>query len=435
MNALFWHRRDLRIDDNTALFHGLKDNTSLLPIFIFDSEILNGLKSDDQRIIFIHQEIKKLKEEYQIYSSDLLVYNGRPEEIIPKLMLELNIDSLYFNKDYEPYAIKRDKTIEKKIYELNKSVFSYKDHVIFEENEVLKNDNTPFLVYTYYAKNWIENLTNSPIESLNTSSFIQNLKKINPKNRTLLPPLETFGFSAKQKVVFPEKKIDLQCLENYYKERDFPALQATSRLGVHLRFGTLSIRKVVKLALNYDVFLKELIWREFYQMLIYHFPHSAQFAFKKLYEQIEWNYDEQKINQWMTGQTGFPIVDAGMRELNETCFMHNRVRMITASFFCKNLGMDWRIGERYFANKLLDYDLASNVGSWQWVAGIGCDAAPYFRVFNPELQQQKFDPNFAYIKKWVPEWNSDLYPTPIVDLKTSKEEILAKFKKVLKQKG
>jgi deoxyribodipyrimidine photo-lyase len=426
---IFWFRRDLRLDDNCGLYHALSSGLKVLPIFIFDTAILNKLHNKtDGRVHFIHQELKKLKTELEKKASSLLVVNTTADEAFKTITEHYTVKNVFTNSDYEPQGITRDNDVKQFLNENGISFFSFKDMVVFEKNEVVKEDGTPYLIYTPYSKKWKEGLKNYPVTFFPSEELLDNLYQTNP---IPFPSLEDIGFNVSP-FNFPEKKILAEQLKNYEFKRDFPAVNGTSKLGVHLRFGTISIRKMVNEALDTsEKYLNELIWREFYQTILFHFPYVINSAFKKEYNQIEWNNNEDYFNAWCNGNTGFPIVDAGMRELNTTGYMHNRVRMIVAGFLTKNLLIDWRWGEAYFAEKLLDFELASNNGGWQWAAGCGVDAAPYFRVFNPEIQAQKFDPKNEYIKKWIPELHSSCYLEPIVDYKTTKENTIKKYKRTL----
>ncbi len=429
--ALFWHRRDLRLSDNAGLYKALKSGSRVQPVFVFDTTILSRLPKDDQRVVFIHKAIRELKKRYVELGSDLLIRVGDPVEVIPELASELNAASVFTNRDYEPDAIKRDSAVSVKLKELNCDFIGAKDHVIFEKNEVLKNDGNPYTVFTPYSRKWKEMLTDFFVKSYPIEN---NLGSLQCRNVATSFSLDKIGFSDTQTQDFPPFSITEELLKHYHETRDIPSVNGTSRLSIHLRFGTISIRSLVRQALQTNpTFLNELIWRDFYQMILFHFPHSAQSSFKAQYDTIEWEFNEQHFRAWCEGKTGYPLVDAGMRELNTTGFMHNRVRMVVASFLTKHLLHDWRLGERYFAEKLLDFDLAANVGGWQWAAGSGCDAAPYFRVFNPISQQEKFDPNFEYIKKWVPEFGTSGYPEPIVEHKFARERCLERYKKALNE--
>ncbi len=430
MKVLYWHRRDLRIDDNAALYKALKTGSNVLPVFIFDNNILDDLPKDDQRVLFIHQTIEQLKSQYQSYGSDLQVYYGNPIELIPQIAFKNKVSTVYVNRDYEPYALKRDK----QVYDLLKlkgiEFLGAKDHVVFEKNEILKADGKPYTVYTPYSKKWKALLNPFYLKTYPAEKYAHNLIQVN--NKTTLISLKEMGFESEQKVKFPSPKVNESVINKYDVTRDIPSVLGTSRLSLHLRFGTISIRKLATIAKDTnEKYLNELIWRDFYQMIIFHFPHSVDKAFKPVYDNVIWENDKHLFSLWCEGKTGYPIVDAGMRELNQTGFMHNRVRMITASFLVKHLLVDWRWGEAYFAEKLLDFELASNVGGWQWAASSGCDAAPYFRVFNPTLQQEKFDKDFRYIKKWIPEFGSKDYPKPIVEHKFARERVIQRYKEAL----
>lgn len=431
MTALFWHRRDLRIHDNAALYKALSNEKVVQAIFIFDSTILSKLPKNDQRVFFIHQEIERLKSEYKSLGADLLLFHGNPLEIIPRIAEELNVTSVYANRDYEPYALQRDQSIFDILQKKNIEFIGAKDHVVFEKSEVLKADGKPYTVFTPYARKWKEKLNDFYLSSYPVEKYFSNFAK---SDFTPLISLKKLGFEDKLLLDFPSRNFPVEIIQSYSKTRDIPGILGTSHLSLHLRFGTISIRELARLAVrSNETFLNELIWRDFYQMVIFHFPHSAKNAFRSKYDRIEWEHNEEHFNAWCEGKTGYPLVDAGMRELNSTGFMHNRVRMVVASFLTKHLLLDWRLGEAYFAEKLLDYELASNVGGWQWAAGCGCDAAPYFRVFNPTSQQEKFDPEFKYIKKWVPEFGSDKYPQAIIDHKFARERVIERYKKALNE--
>ena len=432
MTALFWHRRDLRINDNKGLFEALKQNEIVHPIFIFDKSILDKLPNNDQRILFIYQEIESLKKSYQNLGSDLWVYYGEPSEIIPKIAQELNCSSVYFNNDYEPYALQRDQEIQVLLNNIKIEFIGNKDHVIFEKNEVLKDDGKPYTIFTPYSRKWKSNLKEEDLREYSIENHTGNL--VQKQQEEALITLEEMGFESKVLHDFPNRIAKNEILKNYHLSRNFPAVKGTSKLSLHLRFGTISIRKLALIAREQnETYLNELIWRDFYQMIIFHFPKSAENSFKAQYDKIIWEKNEVHFDSWCTGKTGYPIVDAGMRELNATGFMHNRVRMVVASFLTKHLLLDWRLGAAYFAEKLLDFELASNTGGWQWAAGCGCDAAPYFRVFNPQAQQEKFDKSFEYIKKWVPEFGTSSYPEPIIEHKFARERILQRFKTALNE--
>ncbi len=429
MKTIFWHRRDLRLEDNAGLYKALKTQNEVYPIFIFDSNILNKLPKNDQRVLFIHQEITRLSKEYSKLGADLKVYHGDPKLIIPNICQELNVTAVFTNRDYEPYALERDQFLFEKLKSINVTFSGSKDHVFFEKNEVLKNDGTPYTVFTPYSRKWKEKLNAFYLSSYPTEKYFKYLKQSQPSP---ILSLNDLGFESQKTSDFPPSTEPLEIISNYKETRDIPSITGTSRLSIHLRFGTISIRKLANTAVKLNEgYLNELIWRDFYQMILFHFPHSAAASFRSKYDKIEWERNESHFNAWCEGKTGYPLVDAGMRELNNTGFMHNRVRMVVASFLTKHLLLDWRLGETYFAEKLLDFELASNVGGWQWASGSGCDAAPYFRVFNPTSQQEKFDKEYKYIKQWVPEFGTASYPAPIVDHSFARNRAIERYKSAL----
>lgn len=421
-----WFRRDLRLHDNHALSLALAKG-NVMPVFIFDTGIIRLLEKDDQRVGFIHSEITRLHEELVAMGSALMVFHGSPVDIFSDLLKKYRVDAVYCNNDHEPYTIKRDNEVEA-ICSANRTAFiAVKDHLIFERNDILKPDGKPYTVFTPYSRKWKALLKETPLTSYENG---QGYLQMDPAP---LPSLASLGFDV-PRVAFPSSEISDGLIRRYAAQRDQPGAGSTSRLGIHLRFGTVSIREVVGKALSSDVFLNELIWREFFQAILWHFPHVVDHAFRAAYDNIEWRNNENEFERWCNGATGYPLVDAGMRELNETGFMHNRVRMVAASFLCKHLLIDWRWGESYFAAKLLDYELASNNGNWQWAAGSGCDAAPYFRIFNPALQAKKFDPGSVYIRRWIPEIDND-YPPPVVEHEFARKRCLEVYSKALKQHG
>ena len=430
--AIHWFKRDLRLADNAALYYALKSGIPVQPIFIFDTEILNKLEDkSDARVTFIHQELSRLKQELQALGSDLLVYYGNPVELWPSILEELQPSAVYTNRDYEPYAKKRDTEVSTILLKHPISFNTYKDHVLFEMDEVLKDDDTPYVVFTPYSRKWKATLTPYQLKPYPTEKYFNSF---NHRAPTPLITLEEMGFK-KSKIAFPPKTTTLSVIKNYEANRDFPAIAGTSRLSLHLRFGTVSIRdKAAKGKKTSEKWLNELIWRDFYVHILHHFPHTVEGSFKPQYDQIHWSTNEEHYKAWCEGMTGYGLVDAGMRELNATGFMHNRVRMVVASFLTKHLLLNWRWGEAYFAQKLLDFDLASNNGGWQWAAGSGVDAAPYFRIFNPYTQIERFDSKHEYIKKWIPEWGTNAYPKEIVDHKTARELCLATYKSGLAPK-
>lgn len=432
-----WLRRDLRLNDNAALYHALKNSSEVTCLFIFDRNILDDLEDrEDARVQFLHDTLLKLKAELRALGSDLIVKYGYPKEVWKDLVEEEDFEAVYANRDYEPYAKDRDQEILEILASNGKQFNSSKDHIIFESGEVLKDDGDPYVVFTPYKRKWLARLDSKVWKG--TSYFLTPYpcKKYfssfkNSSNHYDVPSLESMGFS-KSSAVIPKEEVPQSIIKKYDENRNFPAVEGTSKLGIHFRFGTISIReKAMKARRLNDTYLSELVWRDFYSQILDHFPKVVNNAFRDKYDRIPWLQDEEAFNKWKEGKTGYPIVDAGMRELNATGFMHNRVRMITASFLTKHLLQDWRKGEAYFAEKLLDFDLASNNGGWQWAAGSGTDAAPYFRIFNPTSQMQKFDKDKAYIKQWVPEYGTDAYPDPIVDHKEARERCLATYKLAL----
>ncbi len=425
--TVFWHRRDLRMDDNAGLYRALSKHTNVLPIFIFDKDILDLLEDkDDRRVEFIHHYITKLSAEYAKAGGALQVFYGKPLEVFKQLTETYTVEAVYTNRDYEPYAAKRDAEMAGFLATQNSSFNTYKDQVIFEKGEILKDDGKPYTVYTPYSKRWRAKLNDFYLKPYPVEKYLQNLFK--PEKPFDIPTLESMGFIATG-LPFPSVEVDNDIIKHYHDTRNLPAVEGTSRLSVHLRFGTVSIRKLAAYALKTnDTWLSELIWREFFMAILGHFPNVVGHAFKSQYDNIIWSNNEAHFEAWCNGQTGYPIVDAGMRELNETGFMHNRVRMIVASFLTKHLLIDWRWGEAYFARKLLDFELSANNGNWQWAAGCGCDAAPYFRVFSPALQTEKFDPKHVYIKRWVPEYQEFTYPRLIVDHAWARNRALAAYK-------
>ena len=427
---IFWFRRDLRLEDNIALYHCSESDTPFLPVFIFDKNILKKLKNiNDPRVQFIHNTVSTLKEKLQAKGSDLRVYYDTPRDAWEKIVSEFNVQNVYLNEDYEPGSIKRDASIEKDLRNKKINLKQYKDQCIFVKNDVLKKDGKPYTVFTPYKNRWLATLQPQDIASVKIKRLDQSTLKL--KSQEMIS-IEDLGFQITQ-VQNSVKSIRKKIINEYKEKRDYPGLDATSRLGLHLRFGTVSIRKCVQIAYHSDeqTWLSELIWREFFMQILYHFPHVASGPFKEKYEKIEWRNNRREFKNWCEGKTGYPLVDAGMRELNETGFMHNRVRMVCASFLIKHLLIDWRWGEEYFAEKLLDFELSANNGNWQWVAGTGCDAAPYFRIFNPETQFKKFDAKQIYVKKWVPEFGTDKYPDPIVDHKEAYNRALLTYKLAL----
>jgi deoxyribodipyrimidine photo-lyase len=430
---VMWFRRDLRLHDNTALYHALKDSKPVVPIFIFDKNILNKLEDKaDRRVAFIHAALTELQLQLIALETSLQVFYGSPSDIFKTLFDKYEPGKVFTNHDYEPYALERDDEVAAILKSQGIEFITYKDQVIFEKNEIVKDNQTPYTVFTPYSNRWKQKLNDFYLSSYPTEKYFSNFYKQHPLP---IPSLESIGFLPVQQP-FPAKSLQDEIIKKYGDTRDFPGVEnGTSRLGVHFRFGTVSIRQIATLAkIASEVYLNELVWREFYQMILWHFPKVAKgHAFKAEYEKINWRNNEDEFERWCIGTTGYPIVDAGMRELNATGFMHNRVRMVVASFLTKHLLIDWRWGEAYFAQKLLDYELASNNGGWQWAAGSGCDAAPFFRIFNPHLQTKKFDKDLRYIKKWVPEFEEFTYAKPIVEHGFARKRALEVYGNALRQ--
>ncbi len=428
--SIFWFRRDLRLEDNAGLFYALSENENILPIFIFDKNILDNLEDKyDRRVHFIHQALEKIQSELTKISSSLLVFNSTPIDIFSKLLIEYKVKNVYANHDYEPYANIRDAEILTLLNQQNIEFKTFKDQCIFEKKEVVKDDGNPYTVFTPYSNKWKKKLNYIHYKSYETQKYFKHFVKQIPSD---LPSLSQLGFKKTDIKLLPNKTVSDELIQKYKDQRNFPAVEGTSKLSIYLRFGLISIRSLVSKSLPLsETWLNELIWRDFYMMILSNFPHVAEQAFKSKYEKIVWQNNEENFKKWCNGETGFPIVDAGMRELNTTGFMHNRVRMIVSSFLIKDLLIDWRWGEAYFAQKLNDFDLSANNGGWQWASGSGCDAAPYFRVFNPTEQQKKFDPNFVYIKKWIPEYGSLKYPKPIIDHASARIRVIKLYKEAL----
>ena len=429
---IFWFRRDLRLTDNAGLYHALKSENPVLPVFIFDKIILDKLSDkSDRRVTFIHAALQEMQIALQKMDSNLEVFYDTPAGAFNHLCSRYHIEKVFINHDYELYAKNRDSEIATLLKNKGAKLYTFKDQVIFEKDEVVKDDGKPYTVFTPYSRKWKALLEPYHTRPYPTEKYFINFYK---QPAVSLPSLKSIGFTNVADS-FTSKELDEQLVLKYNEQRNFPAIPGTSRLGVHLRFGTVSIREIARQCMGKsETFLNELIWRDFYQMILWHFPQvGSGKAFKPAYENIEWRRDDGEFEKWCSGHTGYPIVDAGMRELNATGFMHNRVRMIVASFLCKHLLLDWRLGEAWFAEKLLDFDLAANNGGWQWAAGSGCDAAPYFRIFNPYLQTKKFDPELKYINKWIPELNSLEYPQPVVVHEFARQRCLEVYAKALKR--
>ena len=431
---IFWFRRDLRLEDNAGLYAALKEGLPVLPIFIFDKNILSELSDKaDSRVSFIHTTLIELQEKLQQLGSTLQVMYDTPENAFKKITDQYTINAVFTNNDYEQYAIQRDDKIKTLLLQKDISFHVFKDQVIFEKTEVVKDDGKPYTVFTPYSRKWKSHVTTKTFAACPVTKYAAHFLQCKPLP---IPTLKEMGFIASTQL-YPSKKLNEAIVLHYGKQRDIPSIEGTSHMGLHLRFGTVSIRALANKAKDLsEVFLNELIWRDFYHMILWNFPHVGKGkAFKPAYDQILWRNDEGEFDKWCNGMTGYPIVDAGMRELNATGFMHNRVRMIVASFLCKHLLLDWRLGEAYFAEKLLDFDFAANNGGWQWASGSGCDAAPYFRIFNPYLQTKRFDPDFTYIKKWVPEFQEFNYPQPIVVHEIARKRCLEVYGNALKKEA
>ena len=428
--VIHWFRRDLRLEDNVALYHAMSSPFPVLPLFIFDEDIIEDLPPDDARITFIYDALLSIQSQLEAAGRTLHIKKGKPVDVFSSLLKEYDIQGVYTNRDYEPYALERDEAVKSLILSHGKPFHTFKDHVVFEASEIRKDDGFPYTVYTPYSKKWLQKLEKiKPLIEYRTEGRIERFYP--RQNEDQFPSIESVGFKRSH-IKASEFNLSESLLAEYAAQRNIPGLQGTSRLGVHLRFGTISIRKTVNYVRGLSlVYLKELIWREFFIQILVHFPDVVTKAFKSKYDRIPWVNNRVQFEKWCQGKTGYPMVDAGMRELNTTGFMHNRVRMVCASFLCKHLLIDWRWGESYFAEKLLDYELASNNGNWQWSAGTGCDAAPYFRVFNPTTQQEKFDSDLVYVKRWIPEYGSDDYPAPMVIHKEAREKAIAVYKEAL----
>jgi deoxyribodipyrimidine photo-lyase len=425
--VVFWFRRDLRLEDNAGLFHALQSENPVLPLFIFDTNILSQLDDKyDRRVDLIHQVLCRMNQSLEQIGSQLIVTTGNPSEVFQQLSSEYEIKAVYTNRDYEPYALNRDKEIESFLRTKNIDFYTYKDQVIFESNEVLKSDGEPYTIFTPYSKVWKAKLSQANYQPFTSEKLVSNFIKT---GKQIIPALADIGF-RKTEYQYTPPVLNENIVQTYEDTRNLPAIDGTTGLSPHLRFGTISVRQLVSKAITLnEQWLNELIWREFFMSILVHFPHVVNGAFKKKYDQIKWRNNEDEFELWCKGKTGYPIVDAGMRQLNETGWMHNRVRMIVASFLTKHLLIDWRWGEAYFASKLLDYDLSANNGNWQWAAGCGCDAAPYFRVFNPTEQTKKFDPELIYIRKWVKEFDTLDYSQPIVEHAFARNRALEVYKK------
>lgn len=422
--VIFWFRRDLRLEDNKGLWQALSSGYKVIPVFIFDTEILGKLEPDDARVSFIYESINNINRKLRTVGSEIFMLHGTPEDSFKILLSTFSIKGVYINRDYEPYSICRDIKIQNILETKQIPLFSYKDQVIFEKSEIVKDNGKPYTIYTPYSTRWLKEFRERFIEEIPSSDLIGNFRKLDAH----LVSIESLGFK-KSILTVRKPELSVSSITNYNLTRDIPSEEGTSMVGPHLRFGTMSIREVMRKTLGINlVYTKELIWREFFMQILFHFPYVEEGSFRPEYDKILWLNNEESFEKWCAGKTGFPLVDAGMRELNQTGYMHNRVRMVAANFLTRHLLTDWRWGEAWFASKLLDYELSSNNGNWQWSAGTGCDAAPYFRIFNPELQVKKFDPELTYIKKWIPEFGIDNYPSPIVDHSFARNRAIKYYK-------
>jgi len=419
--SIFWFRRDLRIEDNVGLTEALNSDLPTLPLFIFDKNILDELDEEDARLTFIHQLLQELNNSLEVHGSGLQTFHGTPSEVFTEILQQFDVKKVYVNRDYEPYALQRDKEIETLLAAHDIELLSFKDQVIIEKDEVVKSDGSPYTVFTPFKKRWLQQVDIESIQPQEIPSH-PNWFKTPPS----LHSLHSMGFKKSEIRVRPYA---LEKLEEYEETRNIPSLDQTSYLSPHLRFGSIGIRSLFAQVKSHPVFVSELIWREFFMQILYHFPEVVEHNFKRKYDGIDWENNSEDFEKWCNGTTGYPMVDAGMRQLNKTGYMHNRVRMVTASFLCKHLLIDWRWGEAYFASKLLDYELSSNNGNWQWAAGTGCDAAPYFRIFNPIEQLKRFDPQMTYVRKWIPELRSKTYPEPMIDHKFARNRALERYKR------
>ncbi|MDX1462166.1 MAG: deoxyribodipyrimidine photo-lyase [Marinirhabdus sp.] len=427
---VFWFRRDLRLDDNVGFYKALHGKHPVLPLFIFDKNILGELPKDDARVSFIYDQLQQMRTELQEHGSSLAMYHGSPVSVFKTVCEEFEVQNVITNHDYEPYAKDRDTEVSKWLEEKEIGFYTYKDQVIFEKSEIVKDDGDPYVVYTPYMKKWKSTFdADSHLKIYYTS---QHMDALLQHSRLPNLSLSDIGFQ-RSSIEVPDYDVTPTTIQEYEKTRNFPAEEGTSRLGPHLRFGTVSIRKMVKKAIaeKNETFWQELIWREFFMQILWHFPETVDNAFRKKYDRVPWRNDKKDFKKWKEGKTGYPLVDAGMRQLNTTGYMHNRVRMLVASFLCKHLLIDWRWGEAYFAEKLLDYELSSNVGNWQWAAGSGVDAAPYFRIFNPTTQIEKFDKNKDYIKNYIEEYDTEAYPEKMVEHKAARERALETYKRAI----
>lgn len=430
---VFWFRRDLRPNDNHGLYRALTSGAPVLPLFIFDIDILGRLEDrDDRRVSFIHERVAWLHGAIAAKGGNMQVMHGSPEEVFRRLIATHRITAVYTNHDHEPYARRRDEAVAGLLAARGIAFHSFKDQVIFERDEVVKDDGTPYTVFTPYGRKWRSALARAGVPHHPSEEHLDRWAAAAPLP---MPAIEDIGFvrADHQVAGIPPSPGRLQ---RYAAERDLPAKDGSTGIGVHLRFGTVSVREMVRLAMRYsDGWLNELIWREFFMQVLWHFPHVEHGAFRPAYDRIAWRNDPAHFAAWCEGRTGYPLVDAGMRQLRATGHMHNRVRMVAASFLTKHLLVDRRLGEAWFARWLMDFDLAANNGNWQWAAGTGCDAAPYFRIFDPTAQLRRFDSALDYVKRWAPEHAAGQGPRPIVDHATARKRALDTYRSALGERA
>lgn len=463
-HALVWFRRDLRVDDQTALYQALKAADQVFCAFILDRDILDALPRADRRVEFILGALRVLDEDLRKLGGALIVRHGFAADEIPRLAAELGVQAVFTNHDDEPQALMRDARVADLLKSVNAELLSFKDHVVFERREVMTAAGGPYGVFTPYKNAWLRKVDEFYLSSYPVERHAQALAK--SELAVGVPSLEDIGFEPAGLIAHvgqgsrgAEALLDdfLDRIADYDRKRDFPAAKGPSYLSVHLRFGTVSIRRLARIAHQLmqggdhgaEIWLSELIWRDFYHQVMHHHPHAMTSAFKPEYDAIRWETGaqaDQLFAAWCEGRTGFPLVDAAMRQLNQTGYMHNRLRMVVASFLTKDLGLDWRRGEAYFARQLLDFDLAANNGGWQWASSSGCDAQPYFRIFNPTSQSEKFDADGRFIRRYCPElaglpakaihapWEraplemqGSAYPRPVVDHAIARERTLARY--------
>jgi len=430
--TIFWHRRDLRFADNAGLAAALQSGHPVLPLFIYDQTILEKLPPDDARLTFIFDQVERLAHEAREAGGGFLARYGKTEAVFEALLKAYDVAAVYTNEDYEPYATERDAVIAKLVEKHGAEFKAFKDQVIFAKDEVLTKNGKPSKVFGAYSKAWQAKVTPDDFKPHPSARLFKKENLASPqKGDASRPTLKEMGFERHEQWTPPAHLPPAKVVENYDQVRDLPAeKRGTTRLSVHLRFGTVSIRQLMQQAqeLN-NKLLNELIWRDFFMMLLWHFPNTATEAYDPKMRHLPYRDDEAQYRAWCEGRTGYPLVDAGMRQLNATGYLHNRARIATAGFLVKQLFIDWKLGEHYFSEKLLDYDMSNNVGNWQWMAGTGAVAAPWFRVYSPDSQQQQYDPDYEYVKQWVPEFGTDKYPAPIVDHKFGRERALDLIRK------